>query len=125
MVSVDIYVNETTRHADVVLPPPSALQKPHYDLALLQLALRNVANWSEPVLPLDDGQPDEWEILARLALIASGSMPRPTRPHSTRPRCGRRWPRSCPTTCARPSSRPGAPARLATSTPSSAAGPTV
>ena len=73
MVSVDIYVNETTRHADVVLPPPSPLQKPHYDLALLQLALRNVANWSEPVLPLDDGQPDEWEILARLALIASGS----------------------------------------------------
>jgi anaerobic selenocysteine-containing dehydrogenase len=73
MVSVDIYVNETTRHADVVLPAPSALQKPHYDLALLQLALRNVANWSEPVLPLEDGQPDEWEILARLALIAAGS----------------------------------------------------
>ena len=73
MVAVDIYVNETTRHADVVLPPPSALQKPHYDLALLQLALRNVANWSEPVLPLDADQPDEWEILARLALIASGS----------------------------------------------------
>src|SRR5690606_14893475 len=60
MVSVDIYVNETTRHADVILPVPSPLQKPHYDLALLQLALHNVANWSEPVLPLDDGQPDEW-----------------------------------------------------------------
>lgn len=73
MVAVDIYLNETTRHADVILPAPSALQKPHYDQALLQLALRNVANWSEPVLPLDDGQPDEWEILARLALIASGS----------------------------------------------------
>ena len=75
MVSVDIYVNETTRHADVILPVPSALQKPHYDLALLQLALRNVANWSEPVLPLDDGQPDEWEVLAKLALIASGMGP--------------------------------------------------
>jgi anaerobic selenocysteine-containing dehydrogenase len=73
MVAVDIYLNETTRHADVVLPAPSALQKPHYDLALLQLALRNVANWSEPVLPLDDDQPDEWEVLARLALIAAGS----------------------------------------------------
>ena len=68
MVSVDIYLNETTRHADVVLPVPSALQKPHYDLSLLQLAIRNVANWSEPVLPLDPGQPDEWEVLARLAL---------------------------------------------------------
>ena len=75
MVSVDIYVNETTRHADVILPSPSALQKSHYDLALLQLALHNVANWSEPVLPLEDGQPDEWEILAKLALIASGMGP--------------------------------------------------
>ena len=72
MVAVDIYLNETTRHADVILPVPSALQKPHYDLALLQLALRNVANWSEPVLPLDEGQPDEWEVLAKLALIAGG-----------------------------------------------------
>ena len=72
MVSVDIYVNETTRHADVILPSPSALQKPHYDLSLLQLAIRNVANWSEPVLPLDDGQPDEWEVLAKLAMIVQG-----------------------------------------------------
>jgi anaerobic selenocysteine-containing dehydrogenase len=72
MVSVDIYLNETTRHADVILPVPSALQKAHYDLALLQLALRNVANYSEPVLPLDADQPDEWEVLARLALILQG-----------------------------------------------------
>ncbi len=76
-VAVDIYLNETTRHADVILPPPSALQKGHYDLALLQLGLRNVANYSPPVLPLDAGldgapQPDEWEILAKLALIAQG-----------------------------------------------------
>jgi anaerobic selenocysteine-containing dehydrogenase len=75
MVSVDIYVNETTRHADVILPSPSALQKPHYDLALLQVALRNVANWSEPVLPLDDGQPDEWEVLAKLAAVVQGAGP--------------------------------------------------
>jgi anaerobic selenocysteine-containing dehydrogenase len=74
-VAVDIYVNETTRHADVILPAPSALQKGHYDLALLQLAIRNVANYSAPVLPLDPGQPDEWEILARLALIAQGLGP--------------------------------------------------
>ena len=71
-VAVDPYVNETTRHADVILPVPSALQKGHYDLALLQLALRNVANYSPPVLPLDDGQLDEWEILARLALVLQG-----------------------------------------------------
>jgi anaerobic selenocysteine-containing dehydrogenase len=71
-VAVDIYLNETTRHADVILPPPSSLQKGHYDLALLQVALRNVANYSPPALPLAPGQPDEWEILARLALIAQG-----------------------------------------------------
>jgi anaerobic selenocysteine-containing dehydrogenase len=71
-VAVDIYVNETTRHADVILPPPSPLEKGHYDLALLQLALRNVANYSTPVLDRPDGQPDEWEVLARLALIAQG-----------------------------------------------------
>ena len=71
-VAVDPYVNETTRHADVILPPPTPLQKGHYDLALLQLALRNVANYSPPVLPLDDGQLDEWHILARLALVAQG-----------------------------------------------------
>ena len=51
---------------------PHRLQKGHYDLALLQLALRNVANYSPPVLPLDDGQLDEWKILARLALVAQG-----------------------------------------------------
>lgn len=72
MVSVDIYLNETTRHADVILPSPSALQKGHYDMLLLQFAVRNVANFSPPVLPLEDGQPDEWEILAKLSLIAQG-----------------------------------------------------
>ena len=75
MVSVDIYLNETTRHADVILPPPSQLQREHYDVALLSYAVRNVANYSEPVLPLDDDQPDEWEILCKLALIAQGLGP--------------------------------------------------
>ena len=73
MVSVDIYLNETTRHAHVILPSPSALQKGHYDIALLQLALHDVANYSEAVLPLDDDQPDEWEILARLAMVLQGA----------------------------------------------------
>jgi anaerobic selenocysteine-containing dehydrogenase len=72
MVAVDPYVNETTRHADVILPVPTALQRPHYDVALLQLAVRNVANYSPVVLPLDEGQPDEWQVLARLALLLQG-----------------------------------------------------
>lgn len=73
MVSVDIYLNETTRHADVILPPPSHLQRDHYDVFLLAFAVRNVANYSPAVLPLDPGQPDEWEILAKLGMIAQGS----------------------------------------------------
>jgi anaerobic selenocysteine-containing dehydrogenase len=72
MISVDIYLNETTRHADVILPPPSTLEKPHYDVALLQFAIRNVANYSPAVLDVPDGQLDEWEILAKLAAIATG-----------------------------------------------------
>ena len=73
MVSIDIYLNETTRHADVILPPPSHLQRDHYDLLLLPFAVRNVANYSDAVLPLDDGQWDEWEILAKLAVIVQGA----------------------------------------------------
>jgi len=75
MVSVDIYLNETSRHADVILPAPSHLQRSHYDLALLNFALRSVANYSEPVFELPPGTPDEWEILARLAAIAQGLGP--------------------------------------------------
>jgi len=75
MVSVDLYLNETTRHADVILPSPSQLERSHYDLLLLQFAVRNVANYSPAVLARQPGQPDEWEILARLAQIALGGDP--------------------------------------------------
>jgi anaerobic selenocysteine-containing dehydrogenase len=75
MVSVDIYQNETTRFANVILPAPSALSRSHYDLALYQLAIRNVANYSAPVFPLAAGELDEWEILLKLAGIASGLGP--------------------------------------------------
>lgn len=73
MVSVDCYLNETTRHADVILPPPSHLQKSHFDIAFGNLTIRNVANYSLPVLPLDDGGLTEWEVLARLAAVLGGA----------------------------------------------------
>jgi anaerobic selenocysteine-containing dehydrogenase len=73
MVSVDIYLNETTRHADVILPGPSPLERSHYDLALLGFAVRNVANYSPPVLGTD--VPQEWVTLLRLAGIATGQGP--------------------------------------------------
>ncbi|MGH2978560.1 MAG: molybdopterin-dependent oxidoreductase [Solirubrobacterales bacterium] len=72
MVSVDIYLNETTRHADVILPAPSPLHRSHYDLALYQLAARNVANYSPAILGPDPAVPPEWHTLLRLAGIASG-----------------------------------------------------
>jgi anaerobic selenocysteine-containing dehydrogenase len=73
LLAIDIYVNETTRHADVVLPGPEPLEKSHYDLALYQLAARNVANYSPPVLP--GLGPPEWEVLLRLAGVVSGQGP--------------------------------------------------
>jgi anaerobic selenocysteine-containing dehydrogenase len=73
MVAVDIYVNETTRHADVILPGPEPLEKSHYDLALYQLAARNVANYSPAVMEGDG--PPEWELLLRLAGIVAGQGP--------------------------------------------------
>jgi anaerobic selenocysteine-containing dehydrogenase len=72
MVSVDIYLNETTRHADVILPPPSPLARGHYDLLLYRLAVRHVANWSPPAFEPADGEMAEWRILLRLAAIAAG-----------------------------------------------------
>jgi anaerobic selenocysteine-containing dehydrogenase len=73
--AIDIYVNETTRHADVILPAPEPLAKAHYDFALYQLAVRSVANWSPPVIDRAPDQPDEWETLLRLAAIAAGQGP--------------------------------------------------
>jgi anaerobic selenocysteine-containing dehydrogenase len=72
MVSLDIYVNETTRHADVVLPALSPLQDSHYDVAFPQLSFRNHARYSAPVFAPPDGHPPEWQTLLRLAAIARG-----------------------------------------------------
>jgi anaerobic selenocysteine-containing dehydrogenase len=72
MVCVDPYLNETTRLADVILPPPRMLQMPHYDLLLLMVTVRNYARFSPAILPLEPDQRSEAEILARLTLIASG-----------------------------------------------------
>ena len=71
MLSIDPYLNETTRHAHVILPPPPPSQSAHFDFALNNLAVRNNARYSPPALPLD-GRPDEPEILSRLALILYG-----------------------------------------------------
>ncbi|MGX9788444.1 molybdopterin-dependent oxidoreductase [Mycobacterium sp. MMS18-G62] len=71
VLSIDPYLNETTRHADVILPPPPPSQSAHFDLALNNLAVRNNARYSPPALP-PHGRPDEPEILSRVALILYG-----------------------------------------------------
>lgn len=75
MLSIDPYLNETTRHADVILPPPPPSQCGHFDFALNNLAVRANARYSPPVFPLSDGRPDEAEILSRIALILYGMGP--------------------------------------------------
>jgi len=75
LIAVDPFITATSRHADVILPPPAILQRPHYDLAFTALAVRNIANHSPAAVPLAEGQPDEWEILLTLAAIALGQEP--------------------------------------------------
>ena len=72
MVSLDIYLNETTRHADVILPGVSPLEELHYDVAFPQLSYRNHARYSEPVLSAPAGHPAEWQSLLRLIGIVEG-----------------------------------------------------
>jgi anaerobic selenocysteine-containing dehydrogenase len=72
MVSLDIYLNETTRHADVILPGQSPLEHSHYDVAFPQLSWRNHARFSEAVFAPTPDHPPEWQQLLRLAAIAKG-----------------------------------------------------
>ncbi|MDT5138670.1 MAG: hypothetical protein QOD58_2932 [Mycobacterium sp.] len=72
MISVDNWVNETTRHADVILPGLSALEQPHHDDLVLQFAIRSFANYSVPVFDPGD-RPHEWEILIRLTGLCTGT----------------------------------------------------
>jgi len=70
MVSVDPYLNETSRRADVVLPPPSALERSHYDLSFTGLSVRDYADYS-PAAFQATGL-DEFTILVKLTAIALG-----------------------------------------------------
>lgn len=72
MVSIDPYLNETTRHADVILPPPPPSQAPHFDILLSGVAVRSNARYSPPAVPLPEGRPDEIEITSRLTLGVLG-----------------------------------------------------
>ncbi|MFZ9051007.1 MAG: molybdopterin oxidoreductase family protein [Steroidobacteraceae bacterium] len=62
MVSVDFYLNETTRHAHLILPPTFGLERDHYDLIFNLLAIRNTAKYSKPLFPRDGQARHDWEI---------------------------------------------------------------
>ncbi len=62
MVAIDFYVNETTRHADVILPPTSPLERDHYDIVFHILAVRDTARWSPALFTPAPGARHDWEI---------------------------------------------------------------
>jgi anaerobic selenocysteine-containing dehydrogenase len=68
MVSIDFYINETTRHAQIILPPTSALERGHYDLAFHLLAVRNTAKFSPPLFEPGEDTRHDWEILSELQM---------------------------------------------------------
>ena len=72
MVSMDVYLNETTRHAHVLLPGVSPLEQSHYDVLLHQFAVRNVAHYSPAIFSPPPGGRVEWETMLRMIGIASG-----------------------------------------------------
>ncbi|WP_417568169.1 molybdopterin-dependent oxidoreductase [Marinobacter sp.] len=72
MVSVDIYLNETTRHADIILPATTGLEVPHFDVFFNSFAVRNTAKYSEPMFEKTPDQKHDWEILKDLALHLTG-----------------------------------------------------
>ena len=82
MISLDAYVTETSRHATVVLPPPSPLARRHFDVVFNNLAIRNTARYSPPAVPPGPLEPDEAETLLQLtaivfAIVTGGPEPSP------------------------------------------------
>ncbi len=75
MVSLDIYLNETSRHADVILPGRSPLEDPHYDVAFPQFSDRNHARFSAPVFDAPPDHPPEWQTMMRLIALLRGRPP--------------------------------------------------
>jgi anaerobic selenocysteine-containing dehydrogenase len=72
MISVDNWLNETTRHAHVILPGLSALEQPHFDDMIWLWAVRSAGKYSPAILPPPADRPREWEILTRLAAVCMG-----------------------------------------------------
>lgn len=72
MVAVDIYINETTRRASIILPPTTGLETAHYDLVFHHLAVRNTAKFSVPLFEKSENQRHDWEIFQHLTALLTG-----------------------------------------------------
>lgn len=66
MVSIDIYINETTRHAHIILPPTGHLEHAQFDPVFHAVQVRNTVRWADPLFPKPDGALHDWEILLEL-----------------------------------------------------------
>ncbi|MCZ7131777.1 hypothetical protein O6249_24070, partial [Salmonella enterica subsp. enterica] len=76
----DLYINETNRHADVILPTTSPLEHDHYDLIFNIFGVRNQAKYSAATLPKPQGSLDDWELMDKLAACYSEKIGKPARP---------------------------------------------
>ncbi len=72
MVCSDIYLTETSRHADIIFPATSGLEISQYDIAFLNLAIRNIAKYSPALFPKKGNTKHDWEILAELTARLRG-----------------------------------------------------
>ena len=68
LLAIDLYRNETTRHAHLILPPTFGLERDHYDLVFNTVAVRNVARYAKAAVAPPPGVRDDWDILLGLAL---------------------------------------------------------
>jgi len=69
MVAVDIYLNETTRHADIILPAATGLEIPHYDIFFNSFSVKNTVKYSSPLFEKEDNQKYDWEITRKLISV--------------------------------------------------------
>ena len=80
MVSLDPYLNETTRHADIILPPTSPLEHDHYDISFHLFAVRNTTRHNEPVFDKPEGSLHDWEIFSQLGNRLAILLDKPEQP---------------------------------------------
>ncbi|MBO9449642.1 molybdopterin-dependent oxidoreductase [Tropicibacter sp. R16_0] len=73
MMSIDIHLNDTTRHADLILPGTVALEEMMYDIVFHIFAVRNTAAYAPAMFAPPEGNPQEWEVIARLTAKLTGA----------------------------------------------------